>query len=516
VSAFLPPPVHDVGWFGTGSGVVGHAVWTGVAALGVAWAFRRRGWARLAGVVPVVLACLSHAAWNAYALSSPFADTVAARFGAWVLDAARGHMVWILVALVVADRVVLARTARLRPDLALPGETRNLLNPLPLWRAAIVAPPWSILASWYVALQRRAALYGLGASLPLETADRAAHAARQLADASDKGRWRQAVRKLGPPNWRALTSWRVLMWLGAMLPGLAYLVAGGFPGTRRLQAAMAGPAGTGLLLAGLTAGTVLACLQAPRLVRSLRGLPQGAWHEAWLRPSATLAIGGTSALAGIVLAFRLFTTGSGKGAILTDHHMLDALSSAMIVLGLAMMILALFAGPPGLAALGILAGEGALTVAAGVAAEELLSAGLAVTAAGSLLTLATAAGTPGEERTSRSDTDGEQDSPGSETGGNPMLGEEQPRIPSESKGEGMTAQSDTYFRVDIENPNPGQRPGQIHVHVGSPKGPKFMYDPETGTFQGDMPRGLQKELLSDSQVVRALNRALRWFNLPPR
>ncbi|MCL2316952.1 MAG: hypothetical protein FWC46_07715 [Actinomycetia bacterium] len=68
---------------------------------------------------------------------------------------------------------------------------------------------------------------------------------------------------------------------------------------------------------------------------------------------ATPAIGGTSALVSVILVVRLFASGSREGTILTNHHMLGALSSATIALGLAMMILAILANPPGLAALGI-------------------------------------------------------------------------------------------------------------------------------------------------------------------
>ena len=47
-------------------------------------------------------------------------------------------------------------------------------------------------------------------------------------------------------------------------------------------------------------------------------------------------------------------------------------------------------------------------------------------------------------------------------------------------------------RIDFENPNPGQRAGQIHAQVGVQK---YLYDPATKTFPG-VPNSLQKALES--------------------
>lgn len=48
------------------------------------------------------------------------------------------------------------------------------------------------------------------------------------------------------------------------------------------------------------------------------------------------------------------------------------------------------------------------------------------------------------------------------------------------------------YRIDVENPNPGQRPGQIHFQDQA-TGAKYLYNFETGQFDG-MPNSLQKEL----------------------
>ena len=48
------------------------------------------------------------------------------------------------------------------------------------------------------------------------------------------------------------------------------------------------------------------------------------------------------------------------------------------------------------------------------------------------------------------------------------------------------------YRIDVENPNPGQRPGQLHFQDQA-TGAKYMYNFETGEFDG-MPNSLKKEL----------------------
>jgi hypothetical protein len=59
-------------------------------------------------------------------------------------------------------------------------------------------------------------------------------------------------------------------------------------------------------------------------------------------------------------------------------------------------------------------------------------------------------------------------------------------------------------RIDFENPNPGQRPGQIHVQVGKAK---FLYNPITRSFVG-VPASLAK-ILASEEAQKAIQTALR-------
>jgi Pretoxin HINT domain len=67
------------------------------------------------------------------------------------------------------------------------------------------------------------------------------------------------------------------------------------------------------------------------------------------------------------------------------------------------------------------------------------------------------------------------------------------------KGQGRRAP-----RIDVENPNPGQRAGQIHFQQGDKK---FLYNPETKTFEG-APRSVN-DMLKKPEVQRAIDKAMK-------
>jgi RHS repeat-associated protein len=61
-------------------------------------------------------------------------------------------------------------------------------------------------------------------------------------------------------------------------------------------------------------------------------------------------------------------------------------------------------------------------------------------------------------------------------------------------------------RLDVENPAPGSRPGQIHVQIGKQK---FLYDPSTGQFQ-NAPSSVQK-LLENERIKKAIETGMRYL-----
>lgn len=65
------------------------------------------------------------------------------------------------------------------------------------------------------------------------------------------------------------------------------------------------------------------------------------------------------------------------------------------------------------------------------------------------------------------------------------------------KGEGKA-------RIDVENPNPGQRPGQIHYQDNA--GNKYLYDPASGSFP-NAPNSVNR-LLENSEFAKAIQKGL--------
>jgi hypothetical protein len=83
-----------------------------------------------------------------------------------------------------------------------------------------------------------------------------------------------------------------------------------------------------------------------------------------------------------------------------------------------------------------------------------------------------------------------------------MFGANGTQTPSKTlwKGEGKA-------RIDVENPNPGQRPGQIHYQDNA--GGKYLYDPATDSFPG-APRSVN-DLLNDASFRNGINKALKFL-----
>jgi RHS repeat-associated protein len=81
----------------------------------------------------------------------------------------------------------------------------------------------------------------------------------------------------------------------------------------------------------------------------------------------------------------------------------------------------------------------------------------------------------------------------------PIFGERGTQTTSTTVGSGKG------WRVDVENPNPGQRPGQIHYQSGDKK---YLYDSNSKSFIGAS-KTENKRLLSDPQVQRAIKKGLK-------
>jgi len=91
-----------------------------------------------------------------------------------------------------------------------------------------------------------------------------------------------------------------------------------------------------------------------------------------------------------------------------------------------------------------------------------------------------------------------------------------PVAPKTPANQGVRTASTTLhnrngIRIDVENPNPGARPGQIHVHSGTSK---YIFDTHTGSFRttsGQLaPKNIQS-LLNDPTIMRAIEKGLTYL-----
>ena len=82
-----------------------------------------------------------------------------------------------------------------------------------------------------------------------------------------------------------------------------------------------------------------------------------------------------------------------------------------------------------------------------------------------------------------------------------MLGQGGTQITSKTTWKGVSG------RIDVENPAPGKRPGQIHYQDAT--GVKYLYDPTSGRFLG-APKSVN-ELLSDPLFRQGIDKGLKYL-----
>ncbi|XQE80648.1 putative T7SS-secreted protein [Streptomyces microflavus] len=63
------------------------------------------------------------------------------------------------------------------------------------------------------------------------------------------------------------------------------------------------------------------------------------------------------------------------------------------------------------------------------------------------------------------------------------------------------------YRIDVENPDPGGRAGQLHFQDQSNKGAKYQYDFDTGKFEG-LPRSVEKAVGSSPGFIAGIRKGL--------
>lgn len=170
--------------------------------------------------------------------------------------------------------------------------------------------------------------------------------------------------------------------VGGDQPAVVYLVVGGFPATRAVQGWLTNWVGVGLVVAGLVAGGVLIAGQFPAQLRQLRDADEPVLHETRLRPAIRLGSAVGSLASAVAVAAALAVSRGPSSSIVTNFHVLDALSNATFMLGLAILLLSFLLFPPGAALLVttagtvVLTGSGAALMAGTLVGTSLIAQGL--------------------------------------------------------------------------------------------------------------------------------------------
>jgi hypothetical protein len=347
----VPAASRELLDFTGGSDTIQHLVWSALAALGIAWLARRADTLRWLGLVPLGFVALDHANYNARATPSSGVDGWPSDLVAWV----GGRLSWLVVpallAAVVVDRLLQARTRRAHPGILLPQETPDGLNPAPVWRIATAGMPWSTWVTWQLVLSRRAAVTALAAGVSPTHVDSVRSVVHELARPTTRQQWRQAAVRVrsavNPRRLRAgLLGWRMAVWLAALMPSVAYLVLGGFPFTSGLQRLMTGTVGLWLMVAALVAGLLLTVAQLPAMWTRLRQVGDPCLHEQRLRPGARLATAIGSSGVGTACLLLALVTQDARTPLVSRYHALDAISDALLITGLALLVLSFLMFPP--------------------------------------------------------------------------------------------------------------------------------------------------------------------------
>jgi hypothetical protein len=354
LTSWLPGPysVSQLSPVGPDTGF--HIVWSAVAGLGVGMLLRWRGPSRLFGLLPVVLVSAAHAAHNydpattthstaGDMLARPFV-TVEPLLGLWPL-LALAFAVW-------SDDRVLRRGKRADPGLLLPGERPDGLSGLAvLGRYAVIRPPYTALVAHRYALLRRTASYARTTPEGIRLAALAYEARARIEVTGTFMAWTRVSLRAVLARGRPRRLWILLVWAVLALPVVVYFLLGTTPGMGGAQKGLASPVIFPVLMVLACAGLALVAWQ---LAMAVRALPR-----TWREPVTERAVGvqlrvlsgvGVLLLGGLDLYAWIVGTPAG-GRVVSNAHVLNALSDLLLYAGLALLIAGfVFFPPAGIAA----------------------------------------------------------------------------------------------------------------------------------------------------------------------
>lgn len=382
-SVSQPSPIGpDTGW---------HIAWSAVAGLGVGILLRWRGPARLLGLLPVGLVCGAHAAHNFAvtadrATRSEIGELLAGPFVA--VEPMLG--LWPLLGLAFAlwsDGRALRWAKRADPGLLLPVESPNSLHGLvTLIRYAGIRPPYTVFAVHrYVLLRRTVCYLGATGRASAETRVRAYDQAAALVALAYETRarlvaantffaWQGAgLRRAWRAQGRLRRPWMFVLWAVLALPVVVYFLLGTTPGMVGAQRALVGPMVFPMLLVLACGGLMLVAWQLAVAVRAWTAHRRDPMVEKVADIRLRVFSGVGVLMLGALNLYALAIGTASDGRVLSNAHVLSALSDLLLYAGLALAIAGFVFFPP--AGVAALAGGGVIlvpTVTGGFLALEAL------------------------------------------------------------------------------------------------------------------------------------------------
>ncbi|WP_157898717.1 PrsW family glutamic-type intramembrane protease [Luteitalea pratensis] len=423
-AAWLPAPAGDaVTFLHTGSQTTNlHLAWSAVAGFGVGLLVRGHGRQRWLGLLPWLYAALDHMAYNHDVI-------VGGRSGLWMSSApvrAVEPLLWLfpVVLLAVSGRrdwreIRAAKAAS--PDVLLPAERAGESSSVVLGRFATVGLPWTPFIAWRFALVRRSLMYARlrDDAVADQLHPQVRSVREQIERASNPAVWRAlSVRfaqaaSLPPLETLLRLYWHVAVSLVLLLPSVLFLIVGGFPSTSGIQRLFATSAVFGILTVFAIATVTMVAWCLVCTVRAIPGAFRDAYTDAAVRESFRTGVGAGALGIGALSLSRVLAGAGANTSLMSNLHILDAISRMTSILGFgltALSLLALFA-----ALLGGPGGGGILVAAiARIGLQDLLQmvaiSGIgALGALGAILAMASGGGSGGGDS---GDGDGEGEGEG--------------------------------------------------------------------------------------------------------
>jgi len=380
LTSWLPAPISaEVLSLPSGPDVSVHLAWSALAGAGIGFLLRTRGPTRLLGIVPLLLVGADHASYN-FDLNLTAKSGLGKVLAAPFVAAQPLLGLWPLLAIALAlwiDLGHLHHRLAEQPELLLARERKPVgeqaQSPLlsrieALTRYTLHRPPWTALLIVRFVRMRRAALFATAdphAAEPMLGRVREIRAQLDSADSAAAWRDRGLRDLLGAkakgdqrPWWRRY--WPLLAWAVLFLPALIFYLLGTTPGASGVQKLLSSTVVFPVVAVVALVGLIWTLWGLLAAVRALPAAAREADASASVRLRLRIALAAGAMAFGVVSLVSWLTGTAPNARLISNFHVLDALSDLLLVGGIMLLLAAFIFFPPlGLAAV---AGGGSVLV----------------------------------------------------------------------------------------------------------------------------------------------------------